>query len=90
MPPSLSQPIYVDSDSNSDPQSELFKLKSEFFKDLIPNKNFNALLFTKSSTESSSQSFEWASKKWKTRAVNTWALMCKPTGNKPLVNNKGR
>ena len=90
MPPSLSQPIYVDSDSNSDPQSELSELESELFEGSIPDEDSNASLSTESSTESSSQSFKRASKKRKTRAVNTWALARKPTGNEPLVNNKGR
>ena len=46
MPPTLSQSILIDSNSNSNAQSELFKLESELFKDLNLNKEFNALSST--------------------------------------------
>ena len=90
MPPSLSQPILIDSDSNSDTQSELSELESELFDDLNLDKESNASPSTESSTESSPQSFKQAHKKRKVRAVNTWALSRKPTGSEPLVNSKER
>ena len=53
MPPSLLQLILIDSDSNSDTQSELSELESELFDDLNPDEESNALLSTKTSTQSS-------------------------------------
>jgi hypothetical protein len=53
MPPSLSQPIVINSDSNSNAQSELSKLESEPFKDKNSNEESNALSSTNIPTESS-------------------------------------
>ena len=90
MPPSLSQSIIINSDSNFNAQLKLFKLKSEFFKDKNSNEESNASSSTNIPTKSSPQSFEQAYKKQRVRAVNTWALAHKPIGNKPLINSKGR
>ena len=53
MPPSLSQSIVIDSDSNSNAQSELSKLESELFEDENSNEESNALSSTNIPTESS-------------------------------------
>ena len=90
MPPSLSQSIVIDSDSNSNAQLELSELESELFEDENTDKESNALSSTNTPTESSPQSFKQAHKKRRVRAVNTWALTRKPIGSKPLVNSKGR
>ena len=39
--------LFINSDSNFNTQSKLFKLNSELFKDLTANNNFNALSSTK-------------------------------------------
>ena len=89
MPPSLSQSIIIDSNSNSDAQLELSKLKSKFFEDENSNEESDASSSTNIPTKSSPQSFKQAYKKRRIWAVNTWALARKPIGNKPLVNSKG-
>ena len=53
MPPSLSQPIPIDSDSNSNTQLEVSKLESKLFNNLNLDKESNALLSTETSTLSS-------------------------------------
>ena len=90
MPPSLSQSIIIDSDSNFNAQLELSKLKSELFKDENTDEESNALSSTNTPTKSSPQSFKQAYKKRRVRAINTWALARKPISSKPLVNSKGR
>ena len=53
MPPFFSQSIVIDSNSNSNVQLELSKLKSKLFEDKNSNKESNALFFINIPTKSS-------------------------------------